>query len=375
MKKVLLTLFACLIAFVVVSQQNPIVIAELTIKIRGLGSEELFYGFAEGDRIIFDFEEINGKTLKEIKISENSENSKFMDYKISKIENKEIVVLQKSVYKFKIYNASLRNRICKIKIQRIPKSEDFVRFNTNWRWETKYDTLYTIYTQDSIAGYDTTYINKTRKELASIDTVATELFSKTERVHSETAIGKTQYAYINVPLPQNQYYPTIFNPYQTTEVIAWSYWIGVGGKALAEYEKANRNFAQGISTIGALTGYGALASLAATGISMFSTPTLGDNVQYKFLTTLNGATYTFDSGNGIAASGRNTQLLQGYFTIQLYNDNFMEGIDVTVKIACLQVKKTWKDIPHTKEVIKPRTVKVTKKKMTVKSRQVRVNAE
>jgi len=122
-----------------------------------------------------------------------------------------------------------------------------------------------------------------------------------------------------------------------------------------------------------LTGYGALASLAVTGISMFATPTVGDNVQYKFIAAQNGVNTTFDFGNGISASGRNTNLLQGGFTIQLYNDNFREGIDVTVKLACVQIQKTWKDKQYTEQVINPRYVTLNKKKMIVNTSEIRVN--
>ncbi|MEX1001820.1 MAG: hypothetical protein WDZ35_06885 [Crocinitomicaceae bacterium] len=374
MKKMTFTLFTCLTILTASGQLQTIDIAELTIKIGSMGSEELFYGFAEGDQIVFSFEELKGKELKEVEIIELPSSSKFMDYKTTKIENKKILVNQKGVYLFKFNNSALAGRICKVKIQRIPKSEEFISFNTNWEWKTLYDTTYVPYTQDSLVGYDTTYVNKTKKELVKIDTLITELFNKTERVHSETAIDKTQYAYLNVNLPTNTYSPNKFNPYQSTEVISWSYWLGVGQKAVEEYEKANSNLSSGISAIGALTGYGALASLAVTGVSMFATPSVGDNVEYKFITAQNGVNKTFDFGNGTSASGRNTNLLQGGFTIQLFNDNFRDGIDVTVKLACVQIRKTWKDKQYKEQVVKPRHVTLNKKKMVIDTNKIRVNA-
>ena len=163
MKQMTFTLLTCLTILSAFGQQQPIDVAELTIKIRSLGSEELFYGFAEGDQIIFNFEELNGKELKEVEIIELPSSSKFMDYKTTKIENKKILVNQKGVYQFKFNNSALVGRICKVKIQRIPKSEEFISFNTNWEWKTLYDTTYVPYTQDSLVGYDTSYVNKTKK--------------------------------------------------------------------------------------------------------------------------------------------------------------------------------------------------------------------
>jgi hypothetical protein len=177
-----------------------------------------------------------------------------------------------------------------------------------------------------------------------------------------------------VDLPTNTYMPNKIDPYQSTEVISWSYWLGVGQKAIEEYEKANSNLSSGISVIGELTGYGALASLAVTGVSMFATPSVGDNVRYKFITVQNGVNNIFDYGNGIAASGRHTNLLQGGFTIQLFNDNFRDGIDVTVNLVCVQVRKTWEDKQHTEQVVKPRYVTLNKKRMVVNTSKIRVNA-
>lgn len=367
-------IFTWITAFATFGQIQAIDVAELTIKIGGVESEELFYGFAEGDQIIFSFEEINGKELKDIEIIELPSSLKFTDYKTTKIDSKKLLVNQKSVYQFKFNNSAISGRVCKVKIQRIPKSDNLITFNTNWEWKTVYDTTNTPYIQDSLVGYDTLYIQKTKKELVKTDTLVTELFNKSERVHSETALDKSQYAYLDVHLPFNTYTPNKFNVYQSTEVLAWSYWIGVGQKSIEEYEKANKNMSNGISKIGALTGYGALSTLALTGVSMFAPSSVGDNVGYKFITVQNGINNTFDFGNGISASGRNTKILQGSYTIQLYNDNFKDGINVNVKVACVQIRKTWEDIAYTEEVIKAKYVKLNKIKTVIKTNKIRGNA-
>ncbi len=44
-----------------------------------------YYGFAEGDQLVFNFEEVNGKELKEIEIMFMPSQSIFMEYKTKKI--------------------------------------------------------------------------------------------------------------------------------------------------------------------------------------------------------------------------------------------------------------------------------------------------
>lgn len=351
--KLALTALLCL-GYNSVFCQETIDVTEQTIKIGGLSEEALYFGFAEGDKIIFNFEELDKKELKEIEIVEYPGNPKFADYKTGKIENKTISVLQKSIYVFKFKNSAVGGRICKIRIQRIPANETARNFNTSVKWVDRHDTAWNVYTKDVVVGHDTSYVSKSRRELVRIDTTFTQLFDKVMRVHSLTG---TQNNSTEVYLPKNTYYPSPILPYKTTEVVAWSYWLGVGEKAKADYEKANKNLASGIKAIGALTGYGALASLAATGISMFSNTTLGDNVKYKFYGYQNGEQITIDYGDVVSASGRNDKIRQGSFSIQLYNDNFREGIDVDIKIIVMQVTKTWENIAYQEQKITPRTEK------------------
>jgi hypothetical protein len=124
--------------------QTPVDVIEQTFKIGALGGEEvLYFGFAEGDQIIFNFEEVDGKKLKELEITEYPSSSKFLDYKTAKIENKTITVSSEAIYKFRFTSNALSARICKVKIQRIPASEATIKFNTSVLWKTVYDTSYT----------------------------------------------------------------------------------------------------------------------------------------------------------------------------------------------------------------------------------------
>lgn len=336
--------------------QEAMDVTEQTVKIGGLSEEVLYFGFAEGDRIIFNFEELDKKELKEIEIVEYPSNPKFSDYKTGRIENKSISVFQKGIYIFKFKNSAVTGRICRIRVQRVPASEATRNFNTSVKWVDKHDTTWNVYTKDVVVGHDTSYVSRSRRELVRIDTTFTQLFDKVMRVHSYFGAG-TQYTSTEVNLPRNTYYPTPILPYKSTEVVAWSYWLGVGPKAKEDYEKANKNLVTGIKAIGSLTGYGALASLAATGISMFRNTTLGDNVQYKFYGYQNGQQITIDHGDVVSASGRNDQIKQGTFNIQLYNDNTADGIDVDIKIVVMQVTRTWQDIAYQEQKISPRTEK------------------
>ena len=118
MKKYLLFFTLCLTINNIFGQ-TTIDVAESTLKVSGMREEIFYYGFDEGDQILFNFEEINGKELKEIEITEYPTSTKFMDYKSIKITNKIINVTSKGIYKFRFTNSAISGRICKYKIQRI----------------------------------------------------------------------------------------------------------------------------------------------------------------------------------------------------------------------------------------------------------------
>lgn len=142
MIKITLTLLYSLITLTLAAQ-TPITLSESTFKMGGLEEKEFYFGFCEGDELIFDFKETNGKELQEIEISEYPATSKYSEFQTSKIENYRLKVSKTGIYKLRLLNSALRKRVCKYKIQRIPSSEETISFNSNVLWKTNNDTIYT----------------------------------------------------------------------------------------------------------------------------------------------------------------------------------------------------------------------------------------
>ncbi len=337
--------------------QQPINVTDQTVRLGNNQEEVLYFGFSKGDKIIFNFSEEKNKELREVEVYEYPSTTRFSAYKVSSVLDKEIVANKTGVYVFRIKNGALTGRTCNVNIQRIPADESTISFDTDVQWIVRYDTTWQTNTKDVIVGYDTLFESKKRKELVKIDTSFNSLFDKNVRVHSATAIGKSPYTYLTIDIPANSYQPNVSNPYHATEVVSWSYWIGVGQKAAEEYEKANSTLSNSVIAIADLLGgYGGLASLAMTGISPFLNPSVGDNVIYKFYTiNMLGREVVIDHGNVISGSGSNQFLKQGSFYVELYNDNVRDGIDVSLKMIVMQVTKTWADVSFTEKRVVPIT--------------------
>jgi hypothetical protein len=304
--------------------QTTIDVAETTLKISGLGSEEVFYyGFAEGDQLVFNFEEVNGKELKELEIIELPSSSKFMDYKSKKIENKILSINRTGIYKFRFSNSAVSGRICKIKIQRIPASNETKNFNTSVYWKTVYDTTYTSEVEKYLIRADTSILNLT-------DEVA--------KVHSQTNANGAKTTF-NFSLPAN--------------TVAWSYYIGVDQGGQQAYDAAAKELALKASPlVSKIPGYGPLAALALGSVSYLSALQSGEDIDFYIVDDNNvnlflagQEFYYIKRGKVINDYSRMQAPLRGTYHVCLSNDNAITGVTVAVKITAIIVKEQWGQRP------------------------------
>lgn len=320
MKSILLAIFLIFPTFI--WSQTPIDVAETTIKLDGWNGEQiLYYGFAQGDKLVFNFEEIDGKKLTEVEIAELPSSSRFKDYKTSKIEKQIVSIPQTAVYKFRFTNTAIGGRVCKIKIQRIPAKQSTASFNSNVFWRTVLDTSY-----------------KTEQEkLLKKDTSFQEVYASTIQISSKYALnGNKNYQIVDFSLPENTH--------------AWSFYIGIGEKGKQEFVKANDNFIQNVAkVISHITDYGPLAALALTGVSYFNKVQGDDNVKYWFIKdTANvrmfkanqNFTY-YKMGDVVSEASQMKSPLKGKIYLALMNDNRVYPIQLTIKATAVLVKDVW----------------------------------
>jgi len=263
-----------------------------------------------------------------------------------------------------------------IKIHRIPIDDSTRDFNTNWKWKTLRDTIYTPYTIDSITGYKTIKYKEKVRELDKTENVEDILFNKSQRVHSYYNENRSS-TYLRVDLPN-----PISTELKEEKVIAWAYWIGVGQEAQKAYQenaKSVGSLANGITTM-----YGTpLAGIAVGTITELLIPKTGEDVYYTFIPDyenaekfVNGQTYSqFDTGKGVAAYGKNSNLIQGTFYIGLNNDNKLQGINVDVKVVAVKELKTFKIVEYDREREEPITVTLSKKRIDIRETKIRVPVE
>jgi hypothetical protein len=302
--------------------QNTIEVASGTAKISALSDELMYYGFAEGDEIIFNIQVLDGKDLKEFEISEYEGSSKFMEYKTKRVDQKSIKVNKTGIYVFRYSNSALSKRVCRFSIHRIAASYSTANFNTSVEWRQVYDTTYTPYEE---------------KYLVKSDTSFQKIVDQKAKVSSQTAInGTPNRTIVDFELPPN--------------TVKWSYYIGVGNEGQKAYDEAMTKFTASASKV-ALTipGYGPLAALAISGVNYFSKTQGEDNVQFSFITNWDNALafnagnpyYQYKQGNVVNDATQMQKPLAGKIYLGLVNDNLMDAIEVYVTATAVVVTNEW----------------------------------
>ena len=365
-----------LLGFSAISQER-IPVTESTGSLAFDQTAEVLYSFAAEDEIIFNLNMIKGKHLKAVEIVELPNNVVFSSFKTSAIKNKRITVRNKSLYAFRFYSSSITNRVFSYRIDRIPADASTRNFNTNWKWLTARDTVYTPFQQDSLVGYKTIKYQETLKELRDTRLEEIMLLEKTQTVHSYYNENSSR-SYLKVDLPNVR-----STPLREENILAWSYWIGVGQESREAYQ---RNLASLFTAVGkvASTYYQTpLAGLALGEISNLIIPQTGEDVEYYFIPDHQNAQLfynrqqflQFDMGKGRAAYSRNDRLKEGTFYIGLSNDNQLQGIEVDVKIMVIKEVKTYENVLYNRERQEPQYMTLNKTRMDINETQIRVPVE
>ncbi|RYD93147.1 MAG: hypothetical protein EOP54_19665, partial [Sphingobacteriales bacterium] len=348
---------------------QKIAVAELNLKLDGGKSEEVLYGFAAGDRIILTLE-ADGSPFGEVKVMQYPNEVPVYSAASVKEEKKELTVLNTSVYIIRFKNTATGKRSLKVTIQRVPKNSDTKNFNTAVRWITVNDTLHNRELSNVLTGYDTLHTQKIRRVVASEKKYEEVVMDKSQRVSARTSFGDTRTT-VSFSLPVN-----VITADESKKVVAWAYWVGVGEES-NEFWKQNRKM-----LVGAVNGVASyfstpLGGIAAGALTNLMLPVNGEDVAYALVNEANDKLFLaeksykfFDDGKGVAGYKRFTDanLLQGRYFVALANDNYVQPIDVNVKVSAIIEHIKYKDEKYTDTAITPRYEKkyIDKPQVTTK---------
>ncbi len=309
--------------------QKPVII-ENTMKVAAFKEEIFYYGFAAGDKLIFNLEETNKRDIQEIEITELPSSLKLKENKVKKIENRTFDIAKTGIYKFRIANTTILPRNCKITIQRIPANESTQDFNT------------TVYTR---TVNDTSYINETETYIDMTDTVISNLQDRTVRIQSpsNTTGNKANFSFL---LPPNS--------------IAWSYYIytDVAGKQV--YEEAVKKLNESLTET-KFSNYGPLAAEAFGATSYLKKLDSGKEIDFWIVEGENanlfmtGAQFRFMKKGKIINDFSKMNYRDGSLYFCFSRGASTEPATITVKITALQINEALKLKTVQRISVKPKT--------------------
>lgn len=331
-RKYLLPVILSGLISIVGQAQQSIDIVESAVRVGIKGEEAVFYGFAAGDQLIFSFEEINGKEMKEIEIIEMPQNSRFMDVKTSKIENKTISVPRTAIYKFRFANSALLPRTCKFKLQRIPGSAATQNFNTT----VYYDTY-----------NDTSYVTEIENYISKADTIINNFQERTVKVNPTSAPG-TSKATFNFMLPEN--------------TVAWSYYLTTEKIGQQIYQDAGRVLVTSSpQAVEKFPSYGPLAAVALDRSSNLEKLDTGMHINYWIVESdhadafMTGQQFRFVKKGKAINDFSKMEPLDKAFNFCFHNDYKDSPVSVSVKITAILINETLASREVRRMIVTPRS--------------------
>lgn len=310
------------------SQNTAIVITEQSFKMSSVN--DFWFGFVEGDQILIEFDEVKNRDIAKFEVIEYPNNIVYSAKNIKDSNPKIVNIIRSGPYNLKFTKGGLFAKNLNLKVSRIPKNDSLKNINTTIVWMTKLDS---------------TLVIEKNKLLVKSDTISKNIIDRVERVaatYSQNS-NSTEFTFL---LPSG-----INTENESEEIIAWAYWIGVGNQSISEFEKNKQNFlldnSDKIATL-----IDPLAALALGVFIAFSSPPEGDNVKYSITYKEKSFSiekldfveneYLIDSGNSVVVNGRVENKLEGRIKVNFVNDNYIDAINVYVKVTAVVVKNSFK---------------------------------
>lgn len=352
-------IFLLLLTTIQTCAQPSIEVADLTFKLKSGANDTLYFGFAAGDQVIFSFEETDGKGLKEVTVFGFPRQKIYAGYEISQLIDKSLVVLKESVLGFTFQNANLaKAKVVHVVIHRVPAQAATEKFDTKVHWIEKIDTTWGDFVNQSVIEYDTTFNRSYEWVYDHTEQEEIMVMDKSQRVHSLASLQNVQ-TFLSFKLPQNQ-----STDEMSTKVGAWAYWIGVGKESNDAWQQNKKAISKSVETIAGYA-FSPLGALAAGVVVNLSLPSMGEDVSYELVSPSNHILKSekkeyirLDYGKGVGGYKRfsDPAVCQGTYYVEMENDNYIQEIDVNLKVSAIIEKKINRKIETVIPIVHEKTV-------------------
>lgn len=320
---------------------RKVTVFEGDLSLKSCNSRIFYYRFHKGDKIEVTAKLKKGKKLKSFRIFQYPDFEKYLTTDAEEPIKYQFQISETGVYGFEIIGANClgSKRKLNFKVERQPLDDSLLNFNTNVTFRTVIDSNYHTEYRDFLVRRDSNVI-----------AISDQLI----KISSQNALnGNTNRRSTTIQLPEG--------------TVSWSYYIGVGQQAAAEYDnqiKSHLNkLAAGYASIDPMT------ALLIYGVNRFLKVNSGDNVRF-WVSNFPGAGEQFNlngtfvndpltlhkTGDVINDASQLTKPLQGKVSFLMLNDNIIDPIEVRLVVKSLVVKAVYEKREIRVLTTKPRKI-------------------
>lgn len=275
-----------------------------------------YYRLAEGDTLYVQYQRKQGEALALLDLSAYRSNSIFQKHDNEQL-NEKIWIPTDGIYALTLANASTKEHTGKIQILRRPAYEETVQLNVNVPLKTVYDT---------------SYIYEKKKIIIRQDTTAEEVINRTFMISSMANLRQASRTAVEIKLPKDASY--------------WVYHLSVSEETNIQLEKLAKELSKGASTLLAAN------PLAAFGVGLIGTlPSVAVGEDIDYYIGQKADIELFEKGQPFKYYKKAMRIVSDYARIRaneiphdgslyfgFYNDNFVEGIKATLRVAAIKIK-------------------------------------
>lgn len=321
-----------------VQAQKPIVITEQDVDIDPKTVEVLVYDFVEGDKILLDVAEEDGKPLGEMAFIASPGAVRWRELETAAVEQQTFTVSQSGHHMFRFVHDRGGHRHLHVRIVRVPRGILTADHETAVNVEIEADSVFARVEQEVVVGYDSVPVESTERINTRTEYREEVLLVRSERLTA----GESRMVSFNLP-------HDLETRARDEKVAAWAYWIGVGEESSLAWEQNKDLIRKTVKVASSLTltPLGALAAGLATDL-LLPPKGMGEDVLFKIAQNDPRAPKGFnavDQGAGVAGYRKisDPALLQGEFGFFIENDNRLTAIDVELRVSAYVEIKYWRE--------------------------------
>jgi hypothetical protein len=298
------------------AQLPALPIADQTFRLEGVS--EHFYAFAEGDQVALYAEELTGKKIKSVELSQYPGGPLlFRAYELDTALRKTILIPHTGIYLLRFNETGMSKKVCRFTLHRQAAGPEMARFDTRLNWDVAKSPAFRVGKKSVETGKKT--------EVVSLG--------------GQTTVSGNK---VFLKKPVNAYQFTL--PPNTRQ---WAFRIAVGQTAQEarrqDAQKLKQAFQGGAAKLLGVQPETALAAFALGMALDLTTSKSGEDVDYALVDWDNWQRFSKDEKysafiqqTGISADvQRRYSPLEGTYYFALRSDNWIDDITVNIDIEAV----------------------------------------